>query len=44
MRHKVYIRVVEQSEFRGLRASLHLYNRSDDVDALVTALSAELAA
>ena len=44
MRHKVYIRVVELSEFRGLRASLHLYNRSDDVDALVTALSAELAA
>jgi selenocysteine lyase/cysteine desulfurase len=44
MRHKVYIRVVEMSGFLGLRASLHLYNSSEDVDALVTALSAELTA
>jgi selenocysteine lyase/cysteine desulfurase len=42
MRHKIYIRVVEQSGFLGLRASLHLYNSSDDVAALVEALSAEL--
>jgi selenocysteine lyase/cysteine desulfurase len=42
MRHKVYIRVVELSGFRGLRASLHLYNCSDDVDALVAALKTEL--
>lgn len=44
MRHKVYLRVVELSGFLGLRASLHLYNSSDDVNALVNALSAELAA
>jgi len=44
MRHNVYIRVVELSGFRGLRASLHLYNSSDDVDALVTALRTELTA
>jgi selenocysteine lyase/cysteine desulfurase len=44
MRHKVYLRVVELSGFLGLRASLHLYNSSDDVNVLVNALSAELAA
>jgi len=44
MRHKIYIRVVELSGFLGLRASLHLYNSSDDVEALVEALSAELTA
>jgi selenocysteine lyase/cysteine desulfurase len=43
-RHNVYIRVVELSGFAGLRASLHLYNSSDDVRALVDALGAELAA
>jgi selenocysteine lyase/cysteine desulfurase len=44
MRHKIYIRAVELSGFLALRASLHLYNRSDDVEALVTVLSAELPA
>ncbi len=44
MRHKVYIRVVELAGFLGLRASLHLYNSSEDVEALVSALSAELTA
>jgi selenocysteine lyase/cysteine desulfurase len=43
-RHNVYIRVVELSGFAGLRASLHLYNSSEDVRALVDALGAELAA
>jgi selenocysteine lyase/cysteine desulfurase len=43
-RHKIYIRVVELSGFAGLRASLHLYNSSEDVRALVDALGAELAA
>jgi selenocysteine lyase/cysteine desulfurase len=44
MRHKIYIRVVEQAGFAGLRASLHAYNSSDDVRALVDALGQELAA
>ncbi len=44
MRHKIYIRVVELSGFLGLRASVHLYNNSEDVEALVTALHAELTA
>jgi cysteine desulfurase/selenocysteine lyase len=44
MRHKIYIRAVELSGFLALRTSLHLYNRSDDVEALVTVLSAELPA
>lgn len=44
MRHKIYIRVVELSGFLGLRASVHLYNNSEDIEALVTALHAELAA
>lgn len=44
MRHKIYIRVVELAGFAGLRASLHLYNSSDDVQALVDALGHELAA
>jgi selenocysteine lyase/cysteine desulfurase len=44
MRHKIYIRVVEQAGFAGLRASLHLYNSSEDVRALVDALGHELAA
>ena len=42
LRHKIYLRVVELSGFLGLRASLHCYNRSDDVAALVDALSREL--
>lgn len=44
MRHKIYIRVVEQAGFAGLRASLHVYNSSDDIRALVDALGQELAA
>ena len=43
LRHKVYLRVVELAGFLGLRASLHCYNRSDDVAALVDALVGELA-
>ena len=44
LRHKVYLRVAELSGFIGLRASLHCYNRSEDVDALIHALKQELAA
>jgi cysteine desulfurase/selenocysteine lyase len=43
LRHKIYLRVVEMSGFIGLRASLHCYNRSDDIAALVYALKQELA-
>ena len=44
LRHKIYLRVVELSGFIGLRASLHCYNRSEDVTALIEALRQELAA
>jgi len=44
MRHKVYLRVVDLAGFIGLRASLHCYNRSEDVAALIAALKAELPA
>ncbi len=44
LRHKIYLRVVELSGFIGLRASLHCYNRSQDIAALTGALSEELAA
>jgi selenocysteine lyase/cysteine desulfurase len=44
LRHKVYLRVVELSGFIGLRASLHCYNRSEDIAALIAALKEELAA
>lgn len=44
MRHKVYLRVVDLAGFIGLRASLHCYNRSEDVAALIKALIVELAA
>lgn len=43
LRHKIYLRVVELSGFIGLRASLHCYNRSEDVAALIKALKQELA-
>jgi selenocysteine lyase/cysteine desulfurase len=42
MRHKVYLRVAELSGFIGLRASLHCYNRSADITALIAALKEEL--
>jgi selenocysteine lyase/cysteine desulfurase len=44
MRHKVYLRVAEQAGFIGLRASMHCYNRSEDLVTLVEALKVELAA
>ena len=44
MRHKIYIRTVELAGFKGLRASLHAYNGSEDVQRLVEALREELAA
>jgi cysteine desulfurase/selenocysteine lyase len=44
MRHKVYLRVAELSGFIALRASLHCYNRSEDIRALMAALKTELAA
>ena len=44
LRHKIYLRVVDLSGFIGLRASLHCYNRSEDVTALVEALKHELPA
>lgn len=44
LRHKIYLRVAELSGFIALRASLHCYNRSEDVAALVEALKIELAA
>ena len=44
MRHKVYIRTVELSGFKGLRASLHAYHGSEDIARLVEGLREELAA
>jgi selenocysteine lyase/cysteine desulfurase len=44
MRHKIYIRTVELAGFKGLRASLHAYNGSEDIARLVEALREELAA
>jgi selenocysteine lyase/cysteine desulfurase len=43
MKHKIYIRTVDQAGFKGLRASLHAYNGSWDVARLIEALTEELA-
>jgi selenocysteine lyase/cysteine desulfurase len=43
MNHKIYIRTVDQAGFKGLRASLHAHNGSEDIARLVDALRAELA-
>ena len=43
-KHRVMVRAVEQGEYRGLRASPHLFNSSDDVQALARALKRELTA
>ncbi len=43
MKHKIYIRTVELSGFKGLRASLHVYNGSEDIGRLIEALREELA-
>jgi selenocysteine lyase/cysteine desulfurase len=42
-RHRIHVRAVEQGEYRGLRASPHLFNSSDDIQALIRALKQELA-
>lgn len=42
-RHRIHVRAVEQGEYRGLRVSPHLFNSSDDVQALIRALKQELA-
>ena len=44
LRHRIYLRAVELAGFIGLRASLHCYNRSQDVTALIAALEKELGA
>ncbi len=42
-RYRVHVRAVEQAGYTGLRASPHLFNSSDDIQALVRALLQELA-
>ncbi len=42
LRHRIRLRVVERFSFTALRASLHCYNRSEDIEALMAALAREL--
>jgi selenocysteine lyase/cysteine desulfurase len=42
-KYRVMVRAVEQGHYTGLRASPHLFNSSEDVQALVAALKQELA-
>jgi selenocysteine lyase/cysteine desulfurase len=42
-KHRINIRQVDKKQFNGLRASLHVYNDDRHVDALLSALRAELA-
>jgi len=42
-RYRIHVRAVDQAGYTGLRASPHLFNSSDDVQALVRALRQELA-
>jgi len=42
-RYRVHVRAVDQGGYTGLRASPHLFNSSEDVQALVRALRQELA-
>jgi selenocysteine lyase/cysteine desulfurase len=37
-RHRIHVRAVEQGEYRGLRVSPHLFNSSEDIQALIRAL------
>lgn len=41
-RHNVFVRVVDEDGFKGLRASPHVYNDAADLKALVAALRTEL--
>lgn len=41
-KHRVFVRAVDQAGYTGLRASPHLFNTADDVDALLRALRQEL--
>jgi selenocysteine lyase/cysteine desulfurase len=41
-RYRIHVRAVEQGSYTGLRASPHLFNNSDDGQALVRALRQEL--
>ena len=41
-RYRIHVRAVDQASYAGLRPSPHLFNSSDDVQALVSALRQEL--